>query len=198
VAPDDRVSDERARARHEDGELEARFQRYQEELGLDLDDADVLTGSRPVSDLFEEALEVHGDAPGVAAWVVNDVQREMKGLPPGEVPVSGEALGRLVRLVDEGRITNSAAREVFQAMVDDGSDPEEVVRVRGLEKVADPEAVAPLVTKVLEASPAEVEAYRGGKTALLGYFVGQVMRESGGAADPQVVKEVLAHHLDQG
>jgi glutaminyl-tRNA synthetase len=192
----DRISEERAEARRAAPELAARFRRYQDELGLDVQDADVLTGSTRVSDLFEAALEAHPEPAAVAVWVVNDVMREMKALGDGQLPFDGAALGRLVRLVDEGRLSTSAARTVFQAMVEEGADPEAVVRARGLDKVTDPEVLEPLVARVVDASPDEARAFKGGKTGLLGFFIGQVMRESGGAADPEVVRRMLVRRLE--
>jgi len=194
--PEERVSEEREEARRSDPDLASRFGRYQEDLGLEADDADILTGSRIVSDLFEEALEVHEAPRSVAAWVVNEVLRELKERPAHELLFQGRDLGRLVAMVDEGRVSRIAAKTVFSAMVDEGANPETVVRERGLAKVSDPASLEPLVSGVVDAWPVKVAEYRDGKSGLLGFFVGEVMRESGGTADPRRVREMLEARLE--
>jgi glutaminyl-tRNA synthetase len=194
--PEDRVSQEREDARRADSELATRFRRYQEDLGLNVDDADILTGSRRVSDLFEDALEVHAEPRSVAAWVVNEVLRELKEHPAHELPFEGRDLGRLAAMVDAGRVSRIAAKTVFAEMVTSGADPEAVVKERGLAKVSDPSALEPLVDQVMDAWPAKVREYRGGKSGLLGFFVGEVMRKSEGTADPRRVREMLEERLD--
>jgi len=244
AGPRDRISDERRAARDADPALRARFERYQGELGLSLDDADVLTASHEAADFFEEALEGagygsteradvgeatgnvsaetseatdaatggvsaetsaeggggHGDhevAEAVAAWVVNEVRREVKDRPIAELPFSGRDVGRLVRMVLDDRVSRIAAKEVFEAMVAEGARPEEVVRARGLEKVRDAAVLEPIVERLLDDHPGKVEAYRDGKTGLAGFFVGQVMRETGGSADPKLAKEIIERRLQE-
>jgi glutaminyl-tRNA synthetase len=196
--PQFRVSDERQGARRADPELAARHRRYREELGLDKGDADILTGSRAVSDLFEDALEVHAAPASVAAWVVNEVLRELKERPAAELPFRGRDVGRLVALVDGGRLSRVAAKTVFSEMVASGADPEAVVRERGLAQVSDPSELEPLVARVLDGWPAKVAEYREGKSGLLGFFVGEVMKASRGKADPTRVRAMLERRLQPG
>jgi len=193
--PEDRVSEEREEARRAAPELAARFRSYQAELGLEPDDADILTGSRSVSDLFEEALGVHDSPRSVAAWIVNEVMRELKDSTAEELAFGGRELGRLAEMVDSGRVSRIAAKTVFSEMVGSGGDPEQIVRERGLAKVTDPSALKPLVESAVDAWPQKVIEYREGKKGLLGFFVGVVMRESGGTADPQRVREMLEDRL---
>ena len=193
--PQDRVSEEREEARRADPELADRFRTYRDELGLEADDADILTGSRSVSDLFEDALEVHAAPRSVAAWVVNEVMRELKDSTAQDLAFGGRELGRLAEMVDSGRVSRIAAKTVFAEMVESGADPEEIVLERGLAKVTDPSALKPLVEGVVDAWPQKVIDYREGKKGLLGFFVGEVMKESGGTADPQRVREMLEARL---
>jgi glutaminyl-tRNA synthetase len=195
AGPADRISDQRREARAADPELASRFRRYQDDLGLELDDADILTGSRSVSRFFEEAMEVHDEPRSVAVWIVNELMRELKDREVGDLPFGGRALGRLARLVDDDRISRVVAKEIFEEMVDEGVDPEEVVERRGLSKISDASALEPTVDAVLEAWPGKVREYREGKTGLLGFFVGRVMRETGGKADPRLAKEMLSRRL---
>ncbi len=193
------VSDERAAVRAEDPELAARFARYQEEHGLSLEEADVLTGSRAVSDFFEDALGAHDDAASVAAWTVNDLRGALGDAGVDGVaglPFQGAALGRLAALVDDGTVSRRAAKDVLAEMVEEGGDPAELVARMGLEKVSDADALGPVVDRVLAEWPEKVEEYRAGKKSLRGLFVGQVMKATGGAADPRAVNEMLTRRLD--
>jgi len=197
-SPEERISDERRAARRRDPELAQRMERYREELGLSLEDADILTGSRVLSDLFEEALSEDGDPGAVAAWIVNELLRELKEreIGPEDLPFHGPALGRLVGLVEEGRINRRAAREVLAEMVAEGADPVAVVEERGLETLDDPEAVGARVDEVLGAHPDEVARFRDGEENLLGFFIGRVMEATGGRADPGLVRTLLRERLE--
>ncbi|MBW3534104.1 MAG: glutamine--tRNA ligase/YqeY domain fusion protein [Gemmatimonadetes bacterium] len=196
AGPETRVSDARERARSADPELARRRARYLDAMGLDADAAGILSGDRALSDFFEAAVEAH-DAPGsVASWVVNDVLRELGERDPGDLPFGGAALGRLVRLVDEDRVTRALARQVLAEMAAEGGDPDAIVERRGLTKVSDPDALEPHVERALAERPDKVEEYRAGKTGLLGFFVGQVMRATGGTADPKLVAALMRERLE--
>jgi glutaminyl-tRNA synthetase len=192
------ISEERARRREEDPALAGRFDRYVEDYGLPVEDADVLTGSRATADFFEAALEAHDDPEAVAAWMVNDLRgalgEEVGSLE--ELPFGGAALGRLARLVHEDRVSRRAAKDVLAAMVAEGGDPAEHIARLGLEKVSDEGELEPVVERVLGEWPGKVEEYRAGKKALLGLFVGEVMKATGGAADPKAVKALLEQRLE--
>jgi aspartyl-tRNA(Asn)/glutamyl-tRNA(Gln) amidotransferase subunit B len=192
VAP--KVSDERTAVRAADPELEGRFHRYQEELGVAELDADVLTGDRAVAEIFEAALERHGEPGDVAAWVVNEV---VPLLPEGgEPPFDGSAVGTLLQRLDAGKVSRNGAREVMAVLAESGGDPDAIIAERGLEQVDDPDALLPLVEAVLSEFPDKVDAYRGGAKNLFGLFMGQVMRRSGGNADPALVKRLLTERLE--
>lgn len=198
TTPEGRIADVRREARAADDELAARFERYQAEHGLSLEEADVLTASRAVSDFFEEALEAHPAPGAVAPWLVND----LRGLLPSDavsvadLPFGGGSLGALVALVEADRVSRRAAKDVLAAMVERGTDPETLVAEMGLEKVSDADALGPVVDGVLAEWPEKVAEYRDGRSALLGMFVGQVMKATGGAADPKAVKKLLKARLE--
>jgi glutaminyl-tRNA synthetase len=191
-----RVSERRAAVRAEDDELGVRFDRYQEEFDLPMEQADVLTGSRSASDFFEAALEVHSDPADVAAWIVTDLRGLMGERTTEELPFGGRALGRLALMVREGHVSRRAAKDVLARMVEEGGEPEELVAEMGLQKLADADALAPIVDHVLAAWPDKVRAYRDGNTNLLGLFIGQVMKATQGAADPARTRELLTERLD--
>jgi glutaminyl-tRNA synthetase len=191
-----RTSASREAARSADPELAARFERYHRELGLSRERADLLTGSRAASDFFEAARAEHGDADAVAAWIVNDVRGLMGGRPLAELPFDGAALGRLSALVDAGAVSRVAAKEVLARMAEQGGEPAELVEAMGLGEVRGREELAVVVDEVLGRWPEKVGEYRGGRKSLIGLFVGEVMKATGGAADPKAAKTLLRKRLD--
>ncbi|CAN5539465.1 glutamine--tRNA ligase/YqeY domain fusion protein [soil metagenome] len=176
-------------------ELVARLNRYTSELGLSFEDADVLTGDPAIADFFEAALATHNNPKTVANWVNNEVLREVKDNPITTLPFSGSALGALVALVDNNTISNTIAKEVFAEMLKNGDAPLTIVERKGLKQVTDPSALAPVIDKIIAANADKAAQYRAGKTGLLGFFVGQAMKESGGKANPQLVQELVRDKL---
>ena len=131
----------------------------------------------------------------IANWVVNDLVRALKDRPLAELGITPERLAHLVRLVERGTVTLPVARELFEEVVRSGTDPEMLVRERGLERLDDEDAVREIIASVLADHPAEVASYRGGKEGLRGFFVGQVMRRTQGRADPTLVQRLVAEAL---
>ncbi|GIV76831.1 MAG: hypothetical protein KatS3mg050_1225 [Litorilinea sp.] len=121
--------------------------------------------------------------------------RELKGRSLDQLPVRPEQMGQLVALIDREVISTTAAKEVFAEMLTTGEDPQAIVQRRGLQQITDAEALAPLVQQVIQANPDKVAQYRGGKTGLMGFFVGQVMRQTQGKANPQLVQQLLQEKL---
>jgi glutaminyl-tRNA synthetase len=189
------VSDERAAARDADPALAARFARYTGELGVAPEQADLLSATPAAGDFFEAALAVHGDAPGVAAWIVNDLRGLVSERPLEELPIGGAAVGELAKMVAEGRVSRRAAKDVLAEMAANGGDPAALVARMGLAPVADEGALAAAVDGVLRTWPDKVEAYRGGKTGLIGMFLGEVLAEHRGA-DPKAVRALLLSRLE--
>ncbi len=185
----------REEARARDAALAARMTRYRDVLGLDESDADVLTGDRATGDLFEAALAAYANLPSVTRWVVNEVLAAAKDAPVDSLPLTGEALGALARMVDENVLSNSAAKEVFAELVERGGDPAAITKRRGLRQVSDADAIEAIIAEVLAAHPDEVARYREGNAGLLGFFMGQVMRESGGKANPGLTRGLLQKAL---
>jgi glutaminyl-tRNA synthetase len=177
-------------------ELEARRGRFRDQLGLGAEEAEILTRDSATADLFETATLAdagHGapSATGVANWVIHELPRAVGAGSLADLRFSAADLGDLVSLVEGGTLSSSAAREVLAEMADTGASPREVVERRGLEQVSDPDRLQAVVDQVLAAHPGKLEEYRGGKTGLLGFFIGQVMRETGGKANPELAKELI-------
>ncbi|MEX0837421.1 MAG: glutamine--tRNA ligase, partial [Gemmatimonadota bacterium] len=191
-----RVSERRTAIRAEDPVLSVRFDRYRDELGLPIDQADVLTGSRAASDFFEQARAEHTDAADLAAWIATDLRGLLDEGTVGDLPFDGAALGRLAALVADGQVTRRAAKEVLERMVEEGGEPDALVAEMGLAKVSGTDELGPIVDEVLADWAEKVEEYRAGNPNLLGLFIGQVMKKTQGAADPRRTRELLTERLD--
>ncbi len=176
-------------------ELEARRARYAGELALPAEEADLLSRELPTSDLFEAALVVGAPAKAVANWVLHELPREQGDRALDALPFGGHALGQLAAVVEDGTVSVSGARQVLAEMVKNGGEPRALVASLGLQQVSDPGALAPLVDQVIAANAGKADEYRAGKTGLLGFFVGQVMRQSGGNANPALVSDLVRERL---
>ena len=186
----------RAKARAEDAKLEQSFKRLQSELGLSKDDADVLTGDADLAILFEEAAQTYGDAQSLAKWTRNELIGALKGRPASVLPFGSSEVVELVGLIDKGTISGRAGKTILDAMIDSGKSPALLVEELGLTQVTDRVAIETFVNSLIEANGDKAEAYRGGRKQLLGFFMGQTMKETGGKADPRVVQEIVRKALD--
>lgn len=178
---------------------DARLTRFLEEWKLPVPDAELLAADPHLARLFEGAARLYPEARKIANLMQGPLLRELnqRGLAPANLLLRPEALAELARIVDQGLISAKIAADIFPELMDGETMPEALVRERGLVQVSDGDAIEAAVTKVLAANPSEVEAYRGGKTKLISFFVGQVMREMRGKANPAVVNETLARHLER-
>ncbi len=177
---------------------EQRRQRFVEHYALPAYDAGVLTHSVELSDYFEETARGSGNPKAASNWVMGEVMRKVNAadLAIDDFPVRPAALAALIALVEDGKVSGSAAKVVFDRMYETGETAEEAVAAEGLAQMGDRESLGAIVQSVLEAQPAAVESYRGGKAGILGFLVGQVMRETKGRADPKQVNQLLRQALD--
>ncbi len=177
----------------------ARRARFVAEHGLPDQDALLLAGDRALADYFEAVARAAGNAKAAANWVMTEVLRKVNETKVGieAVPLAPGRLAGLIRLVDGGTISGKMAKELFEAIYDTGKDPAELVREQGLAQVSDEDAIRGAIERVIVASPGQVAKYRAGKTALLGYFVGQTIKTMGGRANPELVNRLLKERLDQ-
>jgi aspartyl-tRNA(Asn)/glutamyl-tRNA(Gln) amidotransferase subunit B len=183
---------------------DARRRRFTAEYELPAYDAAVLTASKELSEYFEAAVRAHRSPKAIANWVMGDVicvanERAVEAEPDfSDLPVAPEHLGRLVALIDDGTISGKIAKSVFARMVEGEGDPRGIVEREGWVQVSDESAIAAVVDRVVAAHGDKVAEYRGGKDKLFGFFVGQVMRESAGRANPATVNKLLRERLDAG
>jgi aspartyl-tRNA(Asn)/glutamyl-tRNA(Gln) amidotransferase subunit B len=171
-------------------------ERFVAEMGLAPYAAQVLTGHPRIAAFFEEAATLHGNATKVANFIQSEVLRDVTthGLD-ATFPVSAQQVAALLRLVDAGTISGKQAKEVSAKMAGSGSSPEEVIAQLGMQQVTDAGAIEQVCRRVIEANPKQAEQLKAGKSALFGFFVGQVMKETRGAANPQLVNEILRRLL---
>ncbi len=175
----------------------AKRHRYAEALGLSVYDARVLTDERPMAEYFEAAVAAGGDPKAVANWVTGDIAAHVNAnrLAIAELPLQPEQLAEMVQLIEEGTISGKIAKEILPELLEKGGSPRRIVEARGLGMISDPEAITAIVAELLAAHPEEVEAFRGGKTKLQGFFVGQLMKRTGGRADPKLANRILNEKL---
>jgi len=179
-------------------ELPARKRaRFVADYGLRDYDSQVLTSTRDIAEYYEEAAKVSGDPKTAANWVMGELAGALKaaGKEITESPVSAKSLGELVALMAKGDLSGKLAKEIFPKMFESGEAPSAIVDREGLRQIKDTGALQKIVDDVIAANPKQVEQYRGGKTAVIGFLVGQVMKASRGQADPAAVNELLKSAL---
>lgn len=171
--------------------------RYQQEFGISAYDAGILTQSKRMADLFEETARLSGQPKEAANWLMGDTLKLMKeeGTEADNLVLSPEHLAALIKAVDDGKITRQNARKVFGAMFRENVEPLAYMEEHGMTMVKDTGAVEKIVDQVLADHPQTVEEYRAGKTKVLGFLVGQVMRQMKGKADPGQVNRMLLEKL---
>lgn len=190
------ISEERERARTADVWLAEKYASFMATLGLTPEQADPITGSREVVAFFEAALETGASARTVANWINNEVLRLFRDRGDGNLPFSAADLGELAKLIDSGAVTTAAAKTIYTEMAAGNGSPQQIVHRLGLDQTLSESELTTLVQQVLAKLPDKVAEYRSGKVSLLGMFTGQVMRVTGGKADPRQVQELLRRQLE--
>ena len=177
---------------------EARRQRFIAQYGLREYDAGVLASSRALADYYEQAAQAAGEPRAAAHWVQGELLGALNavGKDIQETPVSAQHLSELVRLISDSTISGKIAKSVFEKMFASGKAPRQVIAEEGLAQISDPAALELLIRQVIAANPKQLAQYRGGKTGVFGYFVGQVMKATRGQANPALVNELLKRHME--
>ncbi len=175
----------------------ARKKRFVEQYKIPVYDAGVLTMTRELADYYEAVTQVCSDFKMVSNWVMGEVLRVLneRKIDIADFPISPERLGKLLNLILNKTISNNIAKTVFEEMLQSDAEPEAIVEEKGLAQVSDRGLIEEIVDKVIQENPKQVEQYRGGKTKVFGYFVGQVMRATRGKANPAIVNEILKEKL---
>lgn len=173
--------------------------RFVEAYGLPEYDADILTSERSLSDYYESAVKIYGGDPKrISNWLMNDILAMLNesGKTAGALNLTPAFLAELLKMLDAGTINTPTAKALLAKIESSGRAPAEIVQAEGLAQVRDTDAIRSVCEKLVAANAAQVAAYRGGKTGLMGWFVGQVMREMRGKADPQAVNTILKELLN--
>ena len=171
---------------------EAKRERFIREYGLPEYDAEVLTAEKRIADYFESCARKYKNYKNLSNWISTELLRELK-VEGNEV--SSEYMVSLLNLMDQGIINRNTGKKVFEEMCKSGKPPEEIVEEQGLTQLSDEQMIEQLIGEVLTANPNELKAYRQGKEKLFGFFVGQVMKLSGGKANPGKVNKLLKKKL---
>jgi aspartyl-tRNA(Asn)/glutamyl-tRNA(Gln) amidotransferase subunit B len=171
--------------------------RFTVEYGLPPYDAEILTSDRDLAQYFETCLQGFDQPKPVSNWIMGSLLGLLNaaGKSIDASPISAPELARLLKLIDDGIISGKIAKTVFDEMAISGKPARQIVEEKGLVQISDTGAIEDIIVRVLSDNPTEVEAFRNGKTKLLGFFVGQVMKETRGKANPKVVNEILTRHL---
>ena len=185
-----------ARIREELPELRTeKMQRYVDEMGIPEYDAEVVTTDKETALFFEQTVAAGADPKKVSNWVMGEFARLVKEKGLGAAKITPAQLAAIIGLVDGATISGSAAKQVFDEVFESGKDPKTVVEEKGLAQVSDEGAIEEEVQKVLDANPEQVQQFKDGNEKVLGFFVGQVMKASGGKANPKVVNDILRRLL---
>jgi aspartyl-tRNA(Asn)/glutamyl-tRNA(Gln) amidotransferase subunit B len=174
-----------------------RRKRFVEEFGLREYDAAVITQERALADYYEQTAAASGDPKAAANWVTGDLLALLKaeGRTIEDSPVTAARLGELVGMVSKGELTGKMAKNVLAKMASTGDGARTIVDREGLKAISDTGELDAIIAKVIEDNPKQVEQYRSGKTTVLQFFVGQVMKATRGQADPAVAKEIVERKL---
>lgn len=171
--------------------------RFQSEYSLSDYDAGVLTASKELALYYQETVKISKNSKASANWVANELLGRLNaaGKEIEQSPVKSQALGDLISRIDKGEISGKIAKTVFEEMFETGRNPEDIIKEKGLVQISDTGAIEAAIDKVIAANPSQVADYKGGKVKLLAFFVGQVMKETKGQANPGMVNELVKKKL---
>ena len=176
---------------------QALFDKYRSELKLNSEVANTLARDETLSHFYEEALSTVNSPVSIANIVTNEVARELKQMQTSELKFTAKQIAGLVKMVDNEIISNKIAKQVFEEMVKSGEDPAQIVEAKGLVQISDPAKILPIIDEIIAKNPDNVQKFKAGNTKLLGFFVGQVLKSTGGKANPKVVNELVAKKLEE-
>ncbi|WP_226671694.1 Asp-tRNA(Asn)/Glu-tRNA(Gln) amidotransferase subunit GatB [Rossellomorea aquimaris] len=176
-----------------------RKKRYVEEMGLPAYDAMVLTLTKEMSDFFEETVVAGADSKLASNWLMGEVsaylnaqQKELE-----EVKLTPQGLAGMIKLIEKGTISSKIAKKVFKELVENGGDPEQIVKDKGLVQISDEGALLKIVTEALDANPQSIEDFKNGKDRAIGFLVGQIMKATKGQANPPLVNKLLLQEIQK-
>ncbi|HEY9764366.1 MAG TPA: Asp-tRNA(Asn)/Glu-tRNA(Gln) amidotransferase subunit GatB, partial [Trichocoleus sp.] len=172
--------------------------RYETQFGLSPYDARVLADERAVTEYFEAVVGAGADPKSATNWITQDIAAHLNAekLPINEIALKPEMLAEMIQLIDGGTISTKIAKDILPDLLKEGGSPKALIEKKGLSQISNPAEIEAIIDKVLADNPTELEQYRAGKTKLQGFFVGQVMKLSGGRVDPKLTNQILAKKLN--
>ena len=173
------------------------FDKYTKELKLNNEVANTLARDKQLSAFFQEAFALYESAVTIANIVSNEVARELKHKELPALMFNAQHIADLVKMIDDETISTKIAKEVFEEMSQSGQEPKEIVQSRGLVQISDPDIIIPIIEEVISKNPDNVEKYKAGNKKLSGFFVGQVLKATGGKGNPKVVNQLVAQKLSE-
>lgn len=175
----------------------AKRNRYSTELGLSIYDARVLTDESSMATYFEKVVNEGGAAKSSANWITGDLAAYIKSnrLTFDQLPFQPNELAEMLKMIDNGEISGKIAKEILPELLSKGGSPKQLVQDRGLGMIGDPKVIEEIIDQLILKHPNEVESFRSGKKKLLGFFVGQLMKETKGKADPKLANQILNEKL---
>ncbi|MCI9100687.1 MAG: Asp-tRNA(Asn)/Glu-tRNA(Gln) amidotransferase subunit GatB [Lachnospiraceae bacterium] len=176
-----------------------KLERYKKEFDIPQYDAEILTSSKKLADIFEASAAICKKPKKVSNWLMGEALRLLKehNQEPEDLSFSPENLAKLIQLADGGTINNKVAKEVFEKIYSENIDPEQYVEEHGLKSVSDEGALRSVIEEIVAANPQSVEDYKGGKKKAIGFLVGQTMKAMKGKADPGAVNKILQEVLEK-
>ncbi len=172
---------------------DAKWERFQSQYSLGEKDASNLVANRIIADYFEKTLENGADAKLAANWILGDFSRLLNEnkIEISESKIEPKALASLIQLIADGTISGKIAKTVFENMFESGEEPNKIVKDKGLTQVSNEDEIKLICQKILDENPSQIEEFKAGKQKVLGFFVGQVMKQTQGKANPQIVNKLL-------
>lgn len=176
---------------------ESRKARYMSELGLSEKDSNLLTASKHLSNMFEKASEICGNYKLVVNWLLSDISRILneKEIEADQIPFTAEQLAKMITLIEKGTISSAIAKKVVEELFENPKDPEEIIKEKGWIQISDEGAIKEVVQKIIEANPQSVADFKAGKDKVVGFLVGQAMKETKGKANPQMLNKMFIEEL---
>ena len=182
---------------------ESKKNRYIQDYKLSEKEANILTSSKYLCELFEETQEICKNAKATANWILSDISRILneKELEAEQIPFSEKELAQIITLIENGTISSSIGKKVLEELFSLSKGnmkmPKDIIEEKGWIQVSDENVIKNVVLKIIEENPKTVEEYRSGKTKVLGFLVGQAMKETKGKANPQMLNKIFAEELDK-
>ena len=176
---------------------EQRKIRYIEDFKLPEYDSNILVSSKYLSDFFESAVRVCSNAKAVSNWIMTDIIRVQNEEDIEEMPFTAEQLGKLITLIDKGTISSSIAKKVFEELLENPRDPEEIIKEKGWIQISDEGEIKNIVLEILKANPQSIIDYKAGRDRALGFLVGQAMKQTKGKANPQLLNKLFLEELSK-